>query len=417
MPARAPFHVMTKPIGPICQLDCRYCFYLEKEALYPGNERFRMSEETLRRYIHSYIEAQPGPEIHFAWQGGEPTLLGVDFFRRVVALQEESSDGRPIHNAFQTNGVLLDESWATFLAEHRFLVGVSIDGPEALHDAYRVDKQGRGTHARVMAGIQVLRKHRVEFNTLTCVHRGNAHKPLDVYRFLRGIGSTHLQFIPIVERKAGGAAQRLGLDLAVPPGSAEAAAEAESPVTPWSVKPGAYGAFLCAVFDRWAAHDVGRVFIQDFESALGQWLGLPAAVCIHNPTCGRALALEHDGSVYACDHFVYPEYKLGHIAEQSLAALADSDAARRFGEAKRDTLPLQCRECPVRFACHGGCPKHRFTKTRTGEPGLNYLCAAYYQFYTHIDPTLRAMAACLRAGRHPSEWRSALEDRHGVRPG
>ncbi len=408
-PARHPFHVMTKPIGPICNLGCRYCFYLEKEALFPKNENFKMSRELLEIYVRDYIAAQPGAEVQFAWQGGEPTLLGVDFFRDAVTFQKRHSLGKTIRNAIQTNGTLLDEEWGAFLAENQFLVGLSIDGPEPLHNALRVDKKQRSTFAQVMRGLELLQKHHVEFNTLTCVHRYNARKPLDVYRFLRGIGSKFLQFIPIIERPPNQSAKSHSLWLAAPPAESAAVLESESRVTPWSVIPKEYGQFLTTIFERWVRHDVGRIFVQDFDVALANWAGEPPGLCVHSETCGRALALEHDGSVYACDHYVYPEYKLGNIRETTLVQMADSDQMARFGRAKRDSLPRQCRECPVRFACQGGCPKHRFLPTKTGEPGLNYLCEGYFHFYTAIAPYMQIMTELLRRRQPPAAIMDILQ--------
>lgn len=390
---------MTKPIGSRCNLDCSYCFYLEKEKLYTSAGGMRMKPEVLETYVRDYIAAQPGPVVSFAWQGGEPTLLGVDFFRNAVALQAQYAQGKTIENAFQTNGVLLDDEWGAFLAEHRFLVGISIDGPAHLHDVYRVDKGGQPTFARVMAGLEVLKKHRVEFNTLTTVHRKNSRHALEVYRFLRQVGSGYIQFIPIVERAA--ADSDNGLWLAPPPDHADAAA-LDSQVTPWSVRPAEYGEFLNTIFDEWVRHDVGKVFVQQFDAALANWVGEPAGVCLFNENCGRALAVEHNGDVYSCDHYVYPRYKLGNLMNTSLGALVDSPAQTAFGLAKSSTLPRYCRECPVRFACHGECPKHRFLKTPHGEPGLNYLCAGYKKFFTHIEPAMNTMAALLGAQQAPA---------------
>jgi uncharacterized protein len=411
--ARAPFHVMTKPIGSRCNLDCSYCFYLEKEKLYTDAGGMRMKPEVLSAYIRDYIAAQPSPFVSFAWQGGEPTLLGVEFFQNVVALQEKYAQGKTIENAFQTNGVLLDDRWGAFLAQHRFLVGLSIDGPAPLHDAYRVDKGGRPTFEQVFAGLQVLKKHGVEFNTLTTVHRKNSRSPLEVYRFLREVGSGYLQFIPIVERNAPPHTTD-GLWLAPPPDHEDAAA-LDQQVTPWSVRPADFGQFLIAIFDEWVQRDVGKVFVQQFDAALANWTGEPAGVCIFNENCGRALAVEHNGDVYSCDHYVYPRYKLGNLMNASLAALVDSPEQTKFGQAKSATLPRYCRECPVRFACHGECPKHRFLTTPHGEPGLNYLCAGYKKFFTHIDSPMRTMAALLAAQQPPvaimqmprSQWLSS----------
>ncbi|MBK8856133.1 MAG: anaerobic sulfatase maturase [Opitutaceae bacterium] len=398
--AQAPFHLMTKPIGSRCNLDCSYCFYLEKEKLYTDAGGMRMKPEVLATYIRDYIAAQPGPVVSFAWQGGEPTLLGVDFFRNAVALQAKYAQGKTIENAFQTNGVLLDDAWGEFLAQHRFLVGLSIDGPAPLHDAYRVDKGGQPTFERVFAGLQVLKKHGVDFNILTTVHRKNSRSPLEVYRFLREVGSGYLQFIPIVERNAAPHTTD-GLWLAPPPDHEDAAA-LDQQVTPWSVRPADFGQFLIAIFDEWVQRDVGRVFVQQFDAALANWAGEPAGVCIFNENCGRALAVEHNGDVYSCDHYVYPRYKLGNLMNTSLAALVDSPAQAAFGQAKSATLPRYCRECPVRFACHGECPKHRFLTTPHGEPGLNYLCAGYKKFFTHIDSPMRTMAALLATQQPPA---------------
>ncbi len=399
--ARAPFHVMTKPIGSLCNLSCSYCFYLEKAHLYPNARNFRMPPDVLETYVRDYIAAQPGSSVSFAWQGGEPTLLGVDFFREVVALQQRHAAGKTIENAFQTNGILLDDVWGEFLASNRFLVGLSIDGPREFHDAYRVDKGQQPTFDRVMAGLQVLKKHRVEFNTLTTVHRKNSQRPLHVYRFLREIGSGFIQFIPIVERAAPLDGLNPGLWLAPPPEHSDAI-ELDAQVTPWSVRPGDYGNFLSQIFDEWVRHDVGTIFVQQFDAALANWVGEPAGVCVFSEKCGRAMAMEHNGDVYSCDHYVYPEYRLGNLRETPLAMLVDSTAQQRFGDAKSDTLPRYCRECAVRFACHGECPKHRFLRTPDGDPGLNYLCATYKRFFTHIDSPMRTMAALLGSGQSPA---------------
>ena len=394
MPA-AGFHIMTKPIGPICNLDCKYCFYLEKENLYPNTRHWGMAPEVLERYIEQYIAAQPADEVHFAWQGGEPTLLGVDFFRNVVALEQKYADGKSIHNALQTNGTLIDDDWGQFLAEHKFLVGVSIDGPRELHDYYRVDKGNAPTFDRVMRGLRKLQEHRVDFNTLTVVNRHNSQYPLEVYRFLKEIGSGFMQFIPVVERKAAEPGSD-GLVLIQP--SFAGAAE----VTAWSVEPLAYGRFLARIFDEWVKKDVGRSFVQLFDVALESWLGMEPSLCVFRETCGSALAMEHTGDVYSCDHFVYPENKLGNIMEINLEQITGSEQQKNFGMEKRNSLPRMCRACDVRFACNGECPKHRFLQTPDGEPGLNYLCAGYKHFFHHIDPYMQYMAAELRGGRAPA---------------
>jgi len=397
----ASFHVMTKPIGPLCNLDCKYCFYLEKEKLFPANEQFRMSDEVLETYIRQYIESQSAPEINFAWQGGEPTLLGVDFFRKVVTLQARHARGKKISNALQTNGTLLDDEWCAFLAQHKFLIGLSIDGPARLHDIYRLDKKQRPTFEGVVRGLGFLKKHGVEFNTLTVVNRLNSKKPLEVYRFLKQIGSGFIQFIPLVERNADEQAKAIHLDLAAPPVPGER--PARSPVTDWSVESAQYGEFLVAVFDEWIRHDVAKVFVQLFDVALGNWMGLGSGLCVFAEKCGAALALEHNGDLFSCDHYVYPQYKLGNILNQRLGEMLASPAQQKFGNDKSDSLPAYCRECEVRFACNGECPKHRFINTPSGEPGLNYLCAAYKRFFSHIDPYMKTMAQLLRAQRPPAQ--------------
>lgn len=407
--AVAGFHVMAKPTGPLCNLDCRYCYYLEKARLYPEERRWRMDDATLEAYVRRMIEAQPGGEIAFAWQGGEPTLLGVDFFRRAVALQRRlCPPGRTVSNSLQTNGTLIDDGWAAFLAEHRFLVGVSVDGPADLHDRYRVDRGGRPTHERVLRGIDRLRRHGVAFNLLCTVNAGNAAEPRRVYRFLRGLGTPFLQFIPLVERCARGADDRR---LAGPPQDEPEAGA----VTPWSVTGPAYGDFMTGVFDAWLARDVGEVFVQLFDVQLGIEMGLPSSLCVFAEECGRGLALEHDGSVFACDHYVYPAYRLGNLRERSLAELVDAPRQRAFGAAKRDALPGRCWRCPHLRRCWGGCPKHRVDRTANGEPGLNRLCAGYRRFFDHAAPHLRRMAELLRAGRPAAAIMA--ERRGGARAG
>lgn len=406
-----PFHVMTKPIGPICNLDCKYCFYLEKEKLYPDERTWRMNDEVLEAYISQYIHSQPPDiaEINFAWQGGEPTLLGVDYFRKVVDLQRKHSNGTPIRNALQTNGTLLNDDWCEFLAANDFLVGLSIDGPRELHDRYRVDKKDQPTFDAVMRGIGFLKKHNTQFNTLTVVNHANSQRPLDVYRFLREIGSGYIQFIPLVERLPQTRLRVLGLDLAEPP-EAGTPEDPESVVTAWSVRSRAYGEFLCAIFDEWVRRDVGQTYVQIFDVALGIWSGMGSSLCVFAEKCGGALAIEHNGDVYSCDHYVYPKYNLGNILNHSLGALVQSEAQVKFGNDKADTLPEYCRKCEVRFACNGECPKHRFIKTPDGEEGLNYLCAAYKRFFNHIDPYMRTMAQLLNARRPPAAIMEMIRD-------
>ncbi len=394
------FHVLTKPVGPISNLDCQYCFYLEKEKLYPGEREWRMSDAVLEEYIRQYLQSQPVPEINFAWQGGEPTLLGVDFFRKAVALQKKYAGGRAVFNAIQTNGTLLDDEWGEFLAANQFLVGLSVDGPAELHDRYRVDKGQKPTFDRVMRGLELLKKHGVEFNTLTVVNRANSPQPLAVYRFLKSIGSKFLQFIPLVERAAPADMKAAGYDFAAPP--APGRAENQTAVTPWSVEAETYGTFLCAIFDEWVRHDVGTTFVQLFDVALGNWMGLGSSLCVFAGKCGAALALEHNGDLYSCDHYVYPRYRLGNVMNQSLGEMVNSPQQIKFGADKLDSLPRYCRDCEVRFACNGECPKHRFIKTPDGEDGLNYLCPAYKKFFNHIDPAMRVMARLLRANQAPA---------------
>jgi uncharacterized protein len=415
------FHVMAKPTGPICNLDCRYCFYLEKERLYPGTSGWAMPEDVLETFVRDYIAAQDVPVVTFAWQGGEPTLLGLEFFRRVVELQRRYADGKRIENGFQTNGILLDDRWGAFLAEHEFLVGLSIDGPRELHDRHRVDRGGQPTFDRVMKGIDVLKRNGAAFNTLTVVHRENARAPLDVYRFLKEAGSGFLQFIPIVERLAPevdsgrisvNADRNSSRNDFAGPHLAEPGLAGEGRVASWSVEPVEWGSFLCTIFDEWMRHDVGQVFVQFFDVALESWYRGEASLCIFTETCGRALAVEHSGDLYSCDHYVFPGFKLGNISATPIRDLVDSPAQRQFGDAKRDTLPGYCRRCDVRFACHGECPKNRFVRTPDGEPGLNYLCAGYKRFFSHIDPAMRFMANELAHERPPANvmgWAQALD--------
>lgn len=381
----AAFHVMLKPRGAICNLDCKYCYFLAKEMMYPGS-RFRMADDLLETYTKQYIDAQRVPEVTFAWQGGEPTLMGLDFFKRAVELQQHyRKPGMRIHNAFQTNGVLLDDDWCRFFHQHNFLIGLSVDGPQHIHDAYRVDKGGRPTFDRVMAGLALLKKHRVEFNILTTVHAANAEHGLEVYRCLRDeVGTQFMQFIPIVERDN------------------ETGYQEGEQVTERSLTAEQYGRFLISIFEEWVRRDVGRVFVQIFDVALAAWAGERPGLCIFEETCGLALAMEHNGDLFACDHFVEPNYRLGNIQEIPLIDMVASAEQRQFGLDKRDKLPRYCRECEVRFVCNGGCPKDRLIDTPDGEPGLNYLCAGFRAFFNHIDRPMRLMASELRAKRAPA---------------
>lgn len=380
------FHLLAKPTGAICNLDCKYCFFLSKEMLYPGS-RFRMADELLEEYIRQYIEAQQVPEVNIAWQGGEPTMMGVDFFRRSVALVEKyKKPQQTIQYTMQTNGTLLDDEWGEFLKEHDFLMGISFDGPPELHDVYRVNKGGQGSFKQVLRGLRVLQKHNVEYNILCTVHAANADHPLEVYRYFRNeLNAQFMQFIAIVERDN------------------ETGFQEGNKVTERSVKAEQYGNFLITIFDEWVRRDVGRVFVQLFDVALGAWVGAPSSLCVFSPTCGNALALEHTGDLYSCDHYVEPDYLLGNIKETAMIELVASDKQRKFGQDKLDTLPNYCQECEVRFACHGGCPKNRFIETPTGEPGLNYLCAGYRAFFNHIDQPMKIMASLLKQNRAPAE--------------
>lgn len=380
----AAFHVMVKPGGAICNLDCEYCYFLSKEHLYPGS-RFRLADELLEAYTKQYIAAQTASEVTFAWQGGEPTLLGLPFFERALELQAaHRRPGMTLHNTFQTNGTLLDDDWCRFFKRHNILVGLSLDGPERLHDRYRVNKGGKGTFKQVMRGLGLLKKHGVAFNILTTVHAANAPYPAEVYRFLRDeVEAEYLQFIPIVERDNATGFQE---------GTA---------VTDRSVTGEGYGRFLRGVFDVWVREDVGRVYVQLFDIALAAWVGLSPGLCVFERTCGSALAMEHNGDVYSCDHYVEPAHLLGNLQELPLLEMVTSEQQRAFGAAKAD-LPRYCRECEVRFVCNGGCPKDRVLTTPDGEPGLNYLCAGYRSFFNHVDPYMRFMAGELKQHRPPA---------------
>lgn len=364
-----------------------------------------MSDAQLEAYVRSYIEAQPGQLVTFAWQGGEPTLAGLSFFKKAVQFQKRHGLGKTIENALQTNGTLLDDDFCQFLHDEQFLVGVSIDGPKELHDFYRVDRKGQPTYDQVARGLRLCQKHKVEFNTLTVVNRKNADHPIQVYRHLRELGSRFIQFIPLVERLADTPSKALGLDLAHPPELSDGPI-----VTDWSVTPEQYGYFLNKIFDRWVSRDVGEVFIQLFDGTLGKWVGMPGGTCTTAETCGRAIAMEHNGDIYACDHYVYPHYKLGNVFESPLQELVDGPRMQAFGEAKRATLPKQCRECRYKFACNGDCPKHRFAKTQDGSPGLSYLCKGFYSFFQHSEPAMRQMAELYRRQRPVAEIMQTMKN-------
>jgi len=393
MPGRPlAFHIMTKPRGAVCNLDCSYCYFLKKEQLYPGAS-FRMSEDVLDNYTRQYIQAQQTDLVTFAWQGGEPTLMGLPFFERALEIQNKyRRPGMQIENTIQTNGTLLDDAWGRFLNTNHFLVGISLDGPENIHNIYRKNKGGKPSFDQVMQGLALLKKHQVDFNILCTIHAANCGYPLEVYRFFRDeIGAEFIQFIPIVERdnKQG---QQKG-----------------SKITSRSVQAKAYGEFLIAVFDEWVRHDVGKIFVQMFDTALGKWVGAPGGLCVFEPTCGTTLALEHNGDFYTCDHFVEPGFRLGNILKTGMIEMVSSHKQQQFGMDKLNTLPEYCRQCEVRFACNGGCPKDRIRQTPSGENGLNYLCAGYKAFFTHIDPAMRKMAALLRA-QHPAAEIMQIQD-------
>ncbi len=389
-------HVVAKPIGPVCNLDCQYCFYLEKQALFPAGEQYRMTDRVLSAFIAGYVASQPTPVVEFVWQGGEPTLLGMDFFKRVVELQRPFVKRKTITNSLQTNGTLITDEWCRFLKRHNFMVGISLDGPQEIHDRYRRDRKGSVTFDRVMRGLRLLQKHKVEYNVLACVAHETAAKPLEVYRFFRDAGVEFVQFTPIVERPTDAQSTGQGLRLAKPAALDRVDEQAE--VTPWSVGPEAYGDFLIGVFEEWIRHDVGKVFVMNFEWALNAWIGNASPVCVHAKQCGRSIVIEHNGDVYACDHCVYPQYRLGNVLTDALPRMVEKSLVSDFGLVKKTALPRWCRECDVLAACRGGCPKHRFLSTYDGEPGLHYLCAGYRKFFLHIRKYLHIMAQLLENG-------------------
>jgi uncharacterized protein len=397
--APSAFHVMVKPTGAVCNLDCEYCFFLSKEMLYPGS-RFRMAEELQESYIRQLLEAHAGlPEVVMAWQGGEPTMMGLDFFRRAAELQSEyARPGQRILNTLQTNGTLLNDEWGVFLKENDFLVGISIDGPPALHDAYRVDKGGKPTSHRVLEGLEVLKEHGVDWNVLTTIHAVNGDHGGQVYRYLRDeLGASFIQFIPIIERATpetleiadrgwGGGVH--GRPLYVQEGSL---------VTHRSVSPQQYGRFMVEVFEDWVRRDIGRVYVQIFDTALAAWYGEGGGMCVHAETCGQQLALEHNGDLYSCDHFVEPAYLLGNIGDRTMLELVSLPQQQKFGQDKRDRLNRFCRDCD------GGCPKDRFATSPYGESGQHYLCPGYQDFFHHVRGPMEAMARLLRQNRAPAE--------------
>jgi len=389
----AVFHVMLKPRGAVCNLGCQYCYFLSKESLYPESD-FRMNDGLLEEFTREYIaENNTSSEVVFSWQGGEPTLMGLDFFERAVHFQKKHSRrGQRVSNSLQTNGVALTDAWGEFFKSNDFLIGLSIDGPEHIHDIYRRDKAGHPTFEKVLVGLEILKKHKVATNALTTVHAANASHPLEVYRFLRDqLGIEFIQFIPIVERD-----NQTGF-------------QEGNKVTDRSVSGEAYGSFLTTIFDEWVHRDVGQVYVQIFDVSLGAWLGQPGSLCVFAPTCGTAMVLEHNGDLYACDHFVEPKYLLGNIQDSRLIDLASSPAQLKFSRDKRDKLPKFCLNCEVLFACHGGCPKNRILTTPKGETGLNYLCQGYKIFFNHIDEQMKIMAYLIRNNRAPAEIMNILE--------
>lgn len=390
-------HLMAKPAGPVCNLDCTYCFYLEKENLYPKNNRFLMSDEVLRHYIKKNIEQEASPEVVFTWQGGEPMLRGLDFFQRAVLYQQELAGDKVIRNALQTNGTLLDDEWCAFLAQADFTVGISLDGPKEIHDADRVDKQGRPTFDNVMRGIALLKKYQIEFNVLVTVTNNVAKHPLDVYRFLKAQNITHVQFNPVVERIPNSDEQVLGLTFAQP--CKVSLSKQSASVTPHSVAPAAYGEFLIAIFDEWVRQDVGKMFVMNFEWALAAFLRLPSTICLFAENCGNAMLVEHNGDVYSCDHYMYPDYLLGNIQQSDIREMVNSPQQTAFGTAKSLDLPAYCKRCDYLFACRGECPKNRFLQTPDGESGLNYLCVGYKNYFRHITQYMNAMAKLISHGQ------------------
>lgn len=407
VPIPQGLHVVAKPIGPACNLYCDYCFYLEKQALFGDGENYRMNDAVLSAYITQYITSQPTPVVEFVWQGGEPTLLGIEFFQRAIELQKPYLKQKTIINSLQTNGTLLTDAWCYFLKKHHFLVGISIDGPKDIHDRYRRDRTGSGSFEKAIAGLKLLQKHGIEYNVMACVARDTARYPLEVYHFLKQQGVKFIQFFPVIERVPDDCSRQYGLRLSGP--ASLDTKEQNTEITEWTVFPENYSDFLIAVYEEWVRNDVGEVFVMNFEWALNAWLGNPSPVCIHANQCGRSLVMEHNGDVYACDHCVYPQYKLGNILSDDLSDMADKSLQSGFGISKETALPRWCRECDVLAACRGGCPKHRFAQTLYGEPGLHYLCEGYRKFFLHIRRYLRVMTQLLEHGYPASMVMDAIK--------
>ena len=400
-PFAKPLYVMLKPAGAHCNLACKYCYYLEKNNLYQNSHRHLMSDEMLEQFTREYIEAQTMPQVLFTWHGGEPLMRSIDFYKKALALQKKYAHGKQIDNVIQTNGTLLTDEWCEFFAKNHWLVGISIDGPQEYHDHYRVTPAGKPSWEKVMQGISLLKKHRVEWNAMAVVNAYNAEHPLEFYHFFRDNGCQYLQFTPIVERLT---EHEDGRTLA------SLADDREIPLTDTSVTPQQWGNFLCTIFDDWVRHDVGKTFVEIFDCTLANWMGVLPGICAYSKECGHAGVMEHNGDVYSCDHFVFPEYKLGNIRDQSLIDMLYGEKQQAFSRLKHTSLPRQCKECDMEFACHGECPKNRFEKDKYGEPGLNYLCQGYYQYYTHVAPYMDFMKRELLAQRPPANIMNVLKN-------
>ena len=400
-PFAKPLYVMLKPAGAHCNLACKYCYYLEKNNLYQNSNHHLMSDEMLEQFTREYIEAQTMPQVLFTWHGGEPLMRSIDFYKKALALQKKYAHGKQIDNVIQTNGTLLTDEWCEFFAKNHWLVGISIDGPQEYHDHYRVTPAGKPSWEKVMQGISLLKKHRVEWNAMAVVNAYNAEHPLEFYHFFRDNGCQYLQFTPIVERLT---EHEDGRTLA------SLADDREIPLADASVTPQQWGNFLCTIFDDWVRHDVGKTFVEIFDCTLANWMGVLPGICAYSKECGHAGVMEHNGDVYSCDHFVFPEYKLGNIREQSLIDMLYGEKQQAFSRLKHTSLPRQCKECDMEFACHGECPKNRFEKDKYGEPGLNYLCQGYYQYYSHVAPYMDFMKRELLAQRPPANIMNVLKN-------
>ena len=392
-PFAKPLYVMLKPAGAHCNLACKYCYYLEKNNLYPTAQRHLMSDEMLEQFTREYIEAQTMNQVLFTWHGGEPLLRSIDFYRKALSLQQKYAGGRRIDNVIQTNGTLLTDEWCEFFAQNHWLVGISIDGPQPYHDHYRLTAAGKPSWKKVMQGIKLLKKHGVEWNAMAVVNAYNANHPLEFYRFFKENGCQFLQFTPIVERLT---RHEDGRTLA------SLADKDEISLSEASVAPEQWGYFLCAIFDEWVRKDVGKIFVEIFDCTLANWMGISPGICAYSKECGHAGVMEHNGDVYSCDHFVFPEYKLGNIRDHSLIDMLYGEQQQEFSRLKHSSLPRQCKECDMEFACHGECPKNRFMKDKYGDSGLNYLCPGYYHYYQHVAPYMDYMKQELMSQRPPS---------------